>query len=52
MLAASFERIHRAAGSVERFIAVAAVETGLEAQMLAQGGIIPLILARAGAGSR
>ncbi|MGI4797569.1 MAG: aconitate hydratase AcnA, partial [Janthinobacterium lividum] len=41
--------IHRAGGPVERFTAQAAVETGLEAQVLAQGGIIPLILTRAAA---
>ena len=41
--------IHRAGGAVERFTAQAAVETGLEAQVLARGGIIPVILARAAA---
>ncbi len=42
--------IHRSDGTVERFTAQAAVETGLEAQVLTRGGIIPLIIARATVG--
>jgi aconitate hydratase len=36
--------IHRLAGGTETFLAQAAVETSLEAQVLRSGGIIPLIL--------
>ncbi len=43
--------IHRAGGGIEPFTVRADVETGLEAQVLERGGIIPLILSRAaGAG--
>jgi aconitate hydratase len=37
-------RIHRADGSVEAFEASAAVETGLELELLRTGGVIPSIL--------
>jgi aconitate hydratase len=36
--------IHRAGGAVERFTAMADVETKMEVAVLARGGIIPLIL--------
>jgi aconitate hydratase len=36
--------IHRRDGGVERFAAVAQVETALELSVLRAGGIIPLIL--------
>ncbi|MFC7850728.1 aconitate hydratase AcnA [Arthrobacter sp. NPDC057388] len=46
-------RIVRADGSEEPFTATAAVETGLECELLAVGGVIPMILRRtlAGAGA-
>jgi aconitate hydratase len=39
--------VHRANGDVERFTAVAAIETTLEVEILAGGGAIPLLLQRA-----
>ncbi|WP_371826824.1 aconitate hydratase AcnA [Microvirga sp. VF16] len=38
--------IRRASGASETFIAIAAIETGLEVEILKSGGIIPLILQR------
>jgi aconitate hydratase len=38
--------IHRVSGETETFIATAAIETGLEVEILCGGGIIPLILRR------
>ncbi|MBO1908803.1 aconitate hydratase AcnA [Microvirga sp. 3-52] len=38
--------VRRAAGTRETFIAIAAIETGLEVEILRSGGIIPLILQR------
>ncbi|HST94062.1 MAG TPA: aconitate hydratase AcnA, partial [Microvirga sp.] len=38
--------IRRASGESETFIAIAAIETGLEVEILRGGGIIPLILHR------
>ncbi|MCG7393430.1 aconitate hydratase AcnA [Microvirga sp. ACRRW] len=38
--------IHRASGATETFAATAAIETGLEVEILMSGGIIPLILQR------
>jgi aconitate hydratase len=38
--------IQRASGESETFIALAAIETGLEVAILRGGGIIPLILQR------
>jgi aconitate hydratase len=38
--------IRRASGETETFIATAAIETGLEVEILQGGGIIPLILRR------
>ena len=38
--------IERASGASETFMAVAAIETGLEVEILRGGGIIPLILQR------
>jgi aconitate hydratase len=38
--------IERASGVSETFMAVAAIETGLEVEILRGGGIIPLILQR------
>ncbi|PVE24827.1 aconitate hydratase AcnA [Microvirga sp. KLBC 81] len=38
--------IRRASGTSETFIATAAIETGLEVEILRNGGIIPLILQR------
>jgi aconitate hydratase len=37
-------RIHRAAGSIDAFDAMAAVETRLETELLRHGGVIPYIL--------
>jgi aconitate hydratase len=39
--------IRRSSGETETFIATAAIETGLEVEILRGGGIIPLILRRA-----
>ncbi|MBD9529800.1 aconitate hydratase AcnA [Paracoccus sp. PAR01] len=39
-------RIHRSSGTVERFEAIAAIETSLEVETLAKGGLMPLILER------
>lgn len=39
--------IHRASGRVEAFEATAAIETSLEVETLAKGGLMPLILDRA-----
>jgi len=38
--------IHRASGTAETFTAIAAIETGLEVEILRGGGIIPIILRR------
>ncbi|MEE1613000.1 aconitate hydratase AcnA [Microvirga sp. CF3016] len=38
--------IRRASGTSETFMAIAAIETGLEVEILRNGGIIPLILQR------
>jgi aconitate hydratase len=38
--------IRRASGASETFVAIAAIETGLEVEILRGGGIIPLILRR------
>jgi aconitate hydratase len=38
--------IRRASGETETFITTAAIETGLEVEILCGGGIIPLILRR------
>ncbi|QJP13523.1 aconitate hydratase AcnA [Starkeya sp. ORNL1] len=43
--------VHRMSGAVERFEAVAAVETGLEVATLRAGGIIPMMIERALAGA-
>ena len=48
--AAILVRIRRADGRLEAFIATAAVETTLEVETLAQGGLLPLILRRLTAG--
>ena len=39
--------IHRTSGAIDRFTATAAVETGLEVEVLAGGGAIPRLLQRA-----
>ncbi|HWL56916.1 MAG TPA: aconitate hydratase AcnA [Paracoccus sp. (in: a-proteobacteria)] len=39
-------RVHRASGGVERLDAIAAIETSLEVETLAKGGLMPLILDR------
>jgi len=39
-------RVHRASGAVERLEGIAAIETSLEVETLAKGGLMPLILDR------